>query len=78
MPEELIFVRIVQQAQKERKYLEELQRKAEENQIRVAEDRERRRQERIKQRIKETLLIIALIPLTYVGFKVLVFVRLLF
>ena len=78
MPEELLFVRIVQQAQKERKYLEELQRKAEENQIRVAEDRERRRQERIKQRIKETLLIIALIPLTYVGFKVLVFVRLLF
>ena len=78
MPEEMLFVQIVHKAQEEKKYLEELQRKAEENQIRVAADRERRRQERIRQRVKEILLIIALIPLTYVGFKVLVLVRLLF
>lgn len=78
MPEELIFVRIVQQAQKERKYIEELQRKAEENQIRVAADRERRRQERIRQRIKEILLVVALLPITFIAFKVLVFLRLCF
>lgn len=78
MPEELLFVRIVQQAQKERKYIEELQRKAEENQIRVAADRERRRQERIRQRIKEILLVVALLPITFIAFKVLVFLRLCF
>ena len=78
MPEELLFVQMVHKAQEEKKYLEELQRKAEENQIRVAEDRERRRQERIRQRIKEILLVIALLPITFIAFKVLVFLRLCF
>ena len=78
MPEELLFVQIVQQAQKEKKYLEELHLKAEENARKVAEDRERRKHERIKQRIKEILLAISALPITYIAFKILVFIRLLF
>ena len=78
MPEELLFLEIIQKAQEEERYLEELQRKAEENQRRVAEDRERRKQERIRQRIKEILLVVALLPITFIAFKVLVFLRLCF
>ena len=78
MPEELIFLKIVQKAQEEERYLEELQRKAEENQRRVDADRKRRKQEHIIQRTKEIIIAILSVPAMIMVFKLIVAMRLCF